>query len=406
MKKPDRALNGPRRAGPEPLRQPVCPLGCPHTIVIHQFIILNYPSRYCLDLITDSSSNMHDLQKLLDRVTSQGSSAACWLESEVKEYVCASGKVEGKNLDPDATIFSAASISKLVIGAAVMQCVEEDLMKLEDNICSYLPISCPCINPFFEVEIITVEMLLTHKSSLCDTEDQLKKGSKYRLDGGTQMKMSLEEYARDFVVGNTSIWSRVSPPGSTIAYSNAGFTILGLAIETARKQPLQQVVQERIFAPLSMTRSFFFLNEALAASGCVVAPPGGRHFYEVAEWPAAQLRSTAPDILRFLRCFTLRGPANGGPNILGPTSIARMQPAGGTGGLAWWGSDFPYSQRIGAWEHGGFMEGIRSHAYVWAHGAVVLLFNAEDNYETSAASLVRDLIAAGPVPPFAKTKSR
>ena len=284
-----------------------------------------------------------------------------------------------------------------------MQCVEEELMLLEGSISNYLPTNCALANPFFEDEVITVEMLLRHSSSLKDTEDNLLYGSRFRIDGGEPMTMSLEEYVRHFVVENTQIWSSQARPGTVVSYSNAGFTILGLAVETVRKQPLQQAIQTRIFDPLGMRHSSFFLRDALATPGCVVTQPTSPSrpagYYEVAEWPAAQLRSTAPDILRFLRCFTRRGPPAGQPNILGAPARARMQPPGGAGGLAWWGRDFGYSLAAGAWQHGGFMQGIRSHAFVWAGGALVLLFNAEDPYEARAAALVRALELAPPSAP-------
>jgi D-alanyl-D-alanine carboxypeptidase len=350
-------------------------------------------------IVTTPGDKMEPLEEslleLLRGCTSIWSSAACWIETVDKDFACAYGEFEGSDIHPENTIFSAASISKLVVAVAVMQCIEDTLINLEENMSEYLPPSCPFVNPFFKENIITAEMLLRHTSSLQDDEEQLRKGSKFRVDGGQAMNLSLQEYAESYVVGNKAIWSRARRPGSVISYSNAGFTILGLAVQTVRQQPLQDVIRERIFAPLGMRRSSFFLRDALAAQGCVVAQPtaaDGPSYYEVAEWPAAQLRSTAPDLLRFLRSFTRRGP----PAVLPAAAVARMLPPGGARGLAFWGSDFPYSSRTGAWEHGGFMQGIRSHAFVWPGGAAVVLFNAEDPYERPAAALIRRLISASP----------
>jgi CubicO group peptidase (beta-lactamase class C family) len=349
-----------------------------------------------MDSMESIEESIHDLLK---GCTSVWSSAACWIETVDKDVACAYAKVEGCKIDPDTTIFSAASISKLVVGVAVMQCVVDKLIQLDANISDYLPPSCSCVNPYFKDDAITVEMLLQHTSSLIDNEEQLRRGSKFRADGGTPMTLSLQEYTESYVVGNKAIWSRAHCPGKEVSYSNAGFTILGLAVQTARQQPLQDVISERIFTPLGMQRSSFFLRDALA-QGCTVAQPttaAGASYYEVAEWPAAQLRSTAPDLLRFLRCFTRRGP----PAVLPAAAVARMLPAAGARGLAFWGSDFPYSSRSAAWEHGGLMQGVRSHAYVWPGGAAVVLFNADDPYDIPAADLVRRLRNASPgvVPP-------
>jgi CubicO group peptidase (beta-lactamase class C family) len=55
-----------------------------------------------------------------------------------------------------------------------------------------------------------------------------------------------------------TVWIRLAatqplyfPPGSGYHYSNVGFEVLGLVIEQATGQPLQQVYRERIIWPLA-----------------------------------------------------------------------------------------------------------------------------------------------------------
>ena len=143
-----------------------------------------------------SESILANFQTELDSITTHGSSAACWLEGNGEPMLFASGHVEHKEVDTETTIFSAASISKLIIGTAVMQCVEDDLMQLEGPVSSYLPGDCAVYNPFYDGHVITIEMLLRHTSSLQDNEEQLCQGSRYRVDGGGAMPMhALPGYA-------------------------------------------------------------------------------------------------------------------------------------------------------------------------------------------------------------------
>ncbi len=47
------------------------------------------------------------------------------------------------------------------------------------------------------------------------------------------------------------------PPGKLFAYSNLGFTLLGMLIERVSSLPYHQYVSQRILKPLEMNNSFF-----------------------------------------------------------------------------------------------------------------------------------------------------
>ena len=58
-------------------------------------------------------------------------------------------------------------------------------------------------------------------------------------------------------------------PGEVMSYSNEGYALLSYAIDRAAGMPLEQVMQEKIFAPLGMTRSILDngIEAARALSG-------------------------------------------------------------------------------------------------------------------------------------------
>lgn len=56
----------------------------------------------------------------------------------------------------------------------------------------------------------------------------------------------------------------MAPPGAMWNYSNANFSVAGLAVQTAAERPYADVLEQDIFAPLGMTRTFARKSEVVA----------------------------------------------------------------------------------------------------------------------------------------------
>lgn len=333
-----------------------------------------------------------------------------------------------------ATVFGTASISKTFIAALALQCAERGELNLDADINLVLGRSGEAPsrvgNPHFPAETqVTARQLLTHTAGLVDDESNLEHGSIYRWAAGATTAVSLAQYVqRELACDSaqaTANWSGDAPPGTAAYhYSNAGFALLGLVIERAAGTPLPELARARLFHPLGMESTAYFLSELREErkEGSEVlhfaAPQGqpeAQGHYEVAEYPAAQVRSTVADLCRWLSFLTQpdrEGPCEIGSqrgaeaqpesttasrdteerqtadHVLSEESISAMFPSTGRGALAWWGMDAEYSEKKqGQFEHGGFMQGVRTHMYVWprsterhACGCVVLL-NGEARYE-------------------------
>ena len=318
------------------------------------------------------------------------------------------------------TVFVTASISKTFLAALALQCAERGELDLDADINVALAQSGETTpgrvgNPHFSSDImVTPRQLLMHRSGLADDESNLEYGSPYRWPAGDAAAVSLAEYvqhelARDATAATVN-WSSTAPPGSApYHYSNAGFALLGLAVERAAGTPLPELARRRLFRPLGMDSTAYFMSELCdeREKGSDTRPPvrfaaprgqpEPRGHYEVAEYPAAQVRSTAADLCRWLS-FCSRPdvePATEPKHVLGFESIKAMFPSTGRGALAWWGMDAQYSEkRQGQFEHGGFMQGVRTHIYLWprspeakhASGCVVLL-NGEASYDGVVSSI-------------------
>lgn len=317
----------------------------------------------------------------------------------------AAGHVDEVPATPMTTVMMTASITKTFIAALAMTCVERGELTLDTNIDAYLPFSVR--NPHHPQSPITSRHLLLHRSSLHDDESSLEHGSQYRWaastsnDPVTSSPITLADYIQhrlhqDAAAGDRPVWDVQAKPGdSAYHYSNMGFTLMGRVIELVTGGNLGALANDRLFRPLEMTRTGFFLQHLRAAADSSVqfASPAGQPegHYEVAEYPAAQLRSTASDLSRWLIFLLSRVCASSGEGkrVLSERSIAMILPSSGVGGLAWWGKGDEYWDGITTFQHGGFMQGVRtvvhlepkSDEFPRGFGLVVLLNGAGDYRE-------------------------
>jgi CubicO group peptidase (beta-lactamase class C family) len=158
------------------------------------------------------------------------------------------------------TMFRIASMTKPVIGVAVMMLVEEGRLHLNDPVARYIPefrdmkVAVPQPSGgHYTVSAqrpITIKDLLTHVSGLGSgpmSTSEIEKVA--RKDGET-----LADYIPR--LGRTPLEFQ---PGSRWAYSpGAGFETLGRVIEIASGERLDRFFRTRIFDPLDMTDITFW----------------------------------------------------------------------------------------------------------------------------------------------------
>jgi CubicO group peptidase (beta-lactamase class C family) len=169
-----------------------------------------------------------------------------------------------------ASMFRIASMTKPVIGVAIMMLVEEGKLHLNDPVARFIPqfanmkvaVARPATGgsegpSFYTVpaqRAITIKDLLTHTSGLGSgpmSDSEIARVA--RKDG---------EKLSDYVprLGGTVLEFQ---PGSRWTYSpGAGFETLGRVIEIASGVPLDQYFQTRIFDPLVMRDITFWPTDA------------------------------------------------------------------------------------------------------------------------------------------------
>ena len=86
-----------------------------------------------------------------------------------------------------------ASISKLVTATLALQACERGLLRLDENINTYLPAACRVHHPSYPGVAITPRHLLTHRSGLNDDERALLASSRWR-ECNEDPSISLAQY--------------------------------------------------------------------------------------------------------------------------------------------------------------------------------------------------------------------
>ncbi len=193
-------------------------------------------------------------------------------------HVSAQGVMDLESKQPmtAASMFRIASMTKPVIGVAVMMLIEEGKLRLNDPVSRYIPefrnmkvgvaqpadgrggAGGPGAAPqFYTVPAqreITVKDLLTHVSGLGSGPMGISSIDKVARKEGEKLA--------DYIprLGGTVLEFQ---PGSRWAYSpGAGFETLGRIIEIASETPLDQFFRKRIFDPLGMKDIGFWPSEA------------------------------------------------------------------------------------------------------------------------------------------------
>jgi CubicO group peptidase (beta-lactamase class C family) len=193
-------------------------------------------------------------------------------------------------VDPEQSIFSLGSLSKLITWTAVMQLAEQGKVDLNADVNTYLketPI--PATFP----EPITLAHLMTHTAGF----EEIATGRfPLELDQVLPLDANIAERRP----------ARVRPPGTSLGYSNYGASLAGLIVQEVSGMPYEQYVEENIFAPLGMTRSTFRqpLPPALVDDRAVGYVYGQGDYRPHQEWmqgsPAGALSSTAVDMATFM----------------------------------------------------------------------------------------------------------
>lgn len=212
-----------------------------------------------------------------------------------------------KEPNPD-TIYVIASITKTVVGTALMQLYEQDLFSLDEDVNEYLPFSLR--NPHFPDTPITFRMLLSHTSSLnTNTRNEY-----YWMNFSEDPPYDFfpMPFLEEFLIPggkyyHEDVWSDTFSPGERAMYANIGFDLISFLVEIISEEPFLDYCQTNIFDPLEMFNTSFNLSTLNIEN---VAKPYHYHngkYYQMDELSFLFGDLTPPQPYWKIRCYPAGG---------------------------------------------------------------------------------------------------
>jgi CubicO group peptidase (beta-lactamase class C family) len=151
-------------------------------------------------------------------------------------------------IDP-GTAFRLASMTKAFTAMAVTLLVRYGKLRYEDTLAVVLP-AFPAYG-----RAVTIRHLLTHTSGLPDYEKLMEAAEKGRAATWTAERQIRDDEVLALLRGETK---GLFAPGTSWAYSNSGYVVLGLVVARVSGRPFGDFLQRRIFEPLEMEDTLAF----------------------------------------------------------------------------------------------------------------------------------------------------
>ena len=243
------------------------------------------------------------------------------------------------------TIFRLASMTKPIVTVAALMLYEQGEFQLTDPVSKWLPEfqNMKLIDPGATAGTytvtnartpITIRHVMTQTAGL--------------QNGDGVMQAAYQKVAPRSVPNDTlgAFVSRLAAlplnfePGTQWHYGAAGnaTNVVGRLVEVVSKQSLDQFLRERIFKPLQMVDTHYYVPESKLSRFASLYQPDANRKIEILERPTADspfvrdptyfsgsggLVSTAPDYYRFLQML-LNGGELGGARLLGRKTVELM----------------------------------------------------------------------------------
>ena len=142
------------------------------------------------------------------------------------------------------TDFRLASFTKQFTAMAVMLLVHDRKLRYDETLTDLFP-DFPAYG-----RTITIRHLLTHTSGLPDYEDLMGPvwTASHQIQDEEVLGLLKKQERGKFA------------PGTSWAYSNSGYVLLGLIVAKTSGEPFGQFLQDRILAPLHMNNTLAYVN--------------------------------------------------------------------------------------------------------------------------------------------------
>ena len=282
------------------------------------------------------------MQGVVDQGLLSGVVTLLWRNGEIAQ-VTTNGLANRETKTPMArdTIFRIASMTKPVTTVAALMLMEEGKLKLDDPITKWAPefanmqvlkdAQGPVEDTYPAPRDITVEDLMTHRSGLAygfTSIGPIAHAHQKALGDVLNADMTPDEWMK--ALGSLPL---SYPPGERFHYSHAT-DVLGFLVGRIEGKPFRDVLFERIFNPLGMVDTDFWIPPEKHGRAAVVYKLKEANNLEPVAFRAYQappvyagggggLASTVDDYLKFARMLMNKGELDG-VRLLKPETVDLM----------------------------------------------------------------------------------
>ena len=144
------------------------------------------------------------------------------------------------------TLFWIASMTKPVTGVAILMLQDEGKLQVADPVAKYLPEFAQLRTPSGKPANLTLTQLLTHTSGLGEASGP-----------GDQTARTLEDLVPLWLAAPMNY-----EPGEKWRYCQSGINAAARVVEVVSGMPFEVYLQKRLFGPLGMKNTTFYLTEA------------------------------------------------------------------------------------------------------------------------------------------------
>lgn len=220
----------------------------------------------------------------------------------------------------EKTIQNIASISKTLVGIALLKAQELGKLHLDDPIDNYLPFKVE--NPFHPEVPITIRNLATHTSTITDNEFYLKrnyilkpnqnlKNVKLSLEGEQIINpydsiISLKTYLQNVLTKDGKWYKKEDflnqKPGEIFEYSNVATGLAAYIIEIATGEPFNKFTEKYILNPLKMNASGWKFEDIDFShyARLYQTPDTLLPFYSLITYPDGNFITSSNDLAKYL----------------------------------------------------------------------------------------------------------
>jgi CubicO group peptidase (beta-lactamase class C family) len=263
--------------------------------VFHVFLML-----ICTWSSTFAQTDSDIKREIGKALKEEGLTGAVWsiVNSDGTVVVDASGK---KNKETGSSLKSTdrvhvGSITKTILAVGMLKLATDNKLDLDEPVRKYLP-ELHFNNAWEATHPVTIRHLLDHTSGLTDIRLWQIFSEKANPDSPLALT-----FTKDNTVLNIK-----SQPGAVFSYSNMGYTLLAMIIESVSKERYETYLDNNLLSPLGMKNSTFqFVTQSgpNADSGLAFGHLDGQIIHPalpVFVRPAAQFTTTALDMANFAK---------------------------------------------------------------------------------------------------------